>query len=71
MKNLFCFPKALVAKLGWQLITLDSLWTEVVTRKYISSLSIGEWILLLAWSSSISLSIWRENLNSFGYIRVG
>eukprot|EP00253_Pinus_taeda_P006554 PITA_06554 len=35
IKNLDLFAKALVAKLGWNLLTTDSLWSRVSQRKYI------------------------------------
>jgi hypothetical protein len=35
LKNIFLFSKALVAKSTWRLISTSSLWTSVVTQKYI------------------------------------
>jgi hypothetical protein len=36
LKNIHNFSKALAAKVGWRLITTESLWTKVVHQKYIS-----------------------------------
>jgi hypothetical protein len=44
LKNIFLFSKALVTKSNWRLITSESLWTKVVTQKYIHPDSVEEWI---------------------------
>jgi hypothetical protein len=41
LKNVFYFSKALAAKFVWRLITTDSLWTKVISHKYISPDSRG------------------------------
>jgi len=43
IKRLDLFSNALAAKLGWQLLTSDSLWTRVVQVKYIKSLHLMDW----------------------------
>lgn len=46
----YCFSQALASKLGWQMITSDNLWIEVVIMKYIIPLPIEEWIRLPTWN---------------------
>ena len=43
LKNHFLFAKALAAKVGWRLISTQSLWTEVIIHKYILLPPILDW----------------------------
>ena len=44
LKNTFLSAKALVAKVGWRLISTQSLWTEVIIQKYITLTPLLDWI---------------------------
>jgi hypothetical protein len=44
LKNIHLFSKTLAAKSCWRWITTYSLWTKVVSRKYINPESVEEWI---------------------------
>lgn len=71
LKNLESFSKALAAKMGWQILTAKSLWTEVVYQKYIWPLHTLDWIRLPTWNRMCISSIWHIALNSISYIRDG
>lgn len=70
-KNLLCFSKALAAKIGWKLISLNILWTQIVINKYISPLLIEEQIRLPTQKNSSASTVWKVVLNSTGYIEAG
>ena len=44
IKNTFFFAKALATKIGWRLISTQSLWIEFIIHKYISPTPILDWI---------------------------
>ena len=44
LKNIFSFAKALVTKVGWRLLTTNSIWNEVVWQKYIAPLNVTNWL---------------------------
>ena len=44
LKNPLLFSKSQGAKVGWRLISTHSLWTEVITHKYISLIPLLDWI---------------------------
>lgn len=69
IKKLEDFSSALATKLGWQLITSDSLWTRVATSKYIAPLNLMEWLTQpLRYITGISV-IWKVVLKSLEIIR--
>lgn len=65
LNNLHMFSKALVAKFGWRLLSTDSLWTEVVSRKYIRLVSLEDWIRVLNKQRLNVSAIWKMILASF------
>jgi len=42
-KRLDLFSKALATKLGWKLITSNSLWSRVAQEKYIWPMNLMDW----------------------------
>jgi len=71
LKNLFTFSKALAGKVVWRLISTTSLWTRVLHKKYISPMTIMDWI---RWDSKHSRGgsiIWKALIQSFGVIGSG
>jgi hypothetical protein len=44
LKNIFLFSKALAEKCGWRLLKTSSLWTRVVSKKYIAPESLEAWV---------------------------
>ena len=72
IKNTNFFAKALAAKLGWRLISTQSLWTEVITQKYISPTLILDWIRDIGSMKPPSRSIiWKALYHSFSIISEG
>lgn len=71
LKRLDIFAKALAAKLGWQLITTQSLWTKVAYAKYISPSNTMDWIWRDHRNSSNLSIIWKAVLNSLPLICEG
>ena len=65
MKNIFLFAQALAAKGGWRLINVDSLWTQVITQKYIAPFSIVDWIRNPRKSFAGGPVIWKALVKSF------
>jgi hypothetical protein len=65
LKNIFLFSKSLAAKASWRLIKSKSLWTSVVSQKYIIPDTIEEWIQNLVKRSGPCTVIWKVVLNSF------
>jgi len=57
LKKLDEFSFAFAAKLGWHLITTDSLWMRVTSSKYIAPLQILDWIRRSHQSTSGILTI--------------
>eukprot|EP00253_Pinus_taeda_P030204 PITA_30204 len=70
IKKLDLFSKALAAKLGWKLLTLESLWTKVAYAKYINPLNILDWICTQPNTLNIS-SIWKAVVNTIPLLRDG
>eukprot|EP00253_Pinus_taeda_P032224 PITA_32224 len=68
IKKLDLFSKALAAKLGWQLLTSESLWTKVAYAKYIKPLNILDWICTQPNSLNVS-SIWKVVINTIPLLR--
>jgi hypothetical protein len=71
LKNIFIFSKALAAKTCWRLITTDSLWTQVVTHKYIKPGSVGDWIRRENKNIPNCSIIWKVVIKSFHVIGDG
>ena len=59
LKDLHLFSRALAAKMGWHIITGQSLWKEVMVAKYISPQSPLEWIRGCITLNSGASIIWR------------
>ena len=68
LNNIFLFAQALAAKGGWRLINTTSLWTQVITHKYIVSDSLEEWIRSPIKSHSRGSLIWKAVIRSFSVI---
>ena len=72
IKNTAFFAKSLATKLGWRLITTQSLWTEVITHKYITPTSVLDWIRDFEFKKHKSGSIiWKSLCKSFSLIAEG
>ena len=72
IKNTFFFAKALATKIGWRLISTQSLWTEVIIHKYISPTLILDWIRDMGSKKPPNGSIiWKELCKSFSLISEG
>jgi hypothetical protein len=71
LKNIHLFSKALVAKVGWRLITIDNLWTKVVIHKYINPDTVEEWICRPVKVATQCTIIWKALINSFQVVGEG
>lgn len=71
LKNLSTFAQALAAKLGWLLLKHKSLWSKVVTYKYIWSHIVMDWLILPTWNKKGISVIWRVVINTLPIIRRG
>ena len=71
LKNIFLFSIALAEHFGWRLLTKESLWSDVVTHKYIFLDSIKEWIRNLIKKRLISSIIWKAVIKSFQVVGDG
>jgi hypothetical protein len=71
LKNIFSFSKALAAKSSQRLIKTSSLWTHVVHQKYISPLSILDWIRTTNKSSMGISIIWKALIKDFDLVGNG
>lgn len=69
LKDLPSFPSALAAKMGWALLTSQSLWTNITYHKYIWPLNILDWARLPSWNKTGISSIWKALLHSLQLIR--
>jgi len=69
LKELPIFAKALAGKMGWALLTSQSLWTSITFHKYIWPHSIIDWARLPVWNKSGISSIWKALLHSMPLIR--
>eukprot|EP00253_Pinus_taeda_P029159 PITA_29159 len=70
IKKLDLFAKALVEKLGWQLLTSESLWTRVAYAKYINPLNVLDWFCSQQKSHNVSI-IWKAVINTIPLLRDG
>jgi hypothetical protein len=68
LKNIFLFSKALAAKACWRLISVSSLWSLVVSQKYISPASIEDWIRTPNKSATNGSIIWKAMISSFSVV---
>ena len=72
IKSTAFFAKALAAKLGWRLISTQSLWIEVIIHKYISLTMILDWIRDMGSIKPPNGSIiWKALCKSFSLILEG
>eukprot|EP00253_Pinus_taeda_P008879 PITA_08879 len=65
------FNISLVAKSGWQLISMENLWTRVVKRKYIDPIPMEEWIRSQNKKAKNSSAIWKATVEAFSVIEQG
>lgn len=63
IKRLDTFSQALAAKLGWKLLSNNSLWTKVAVSKYINPSSVQAWIRQDTRMNNISI-IWKAVNNT-------
>lgn len=68
IKKLEGFSTALVAKLGWILITSSNLWTKVASSKYINPLRPMGWLRQTSWNKTGISNIWKAVLKSLSLI---
>jgi len=68
LKNIFLFSQALAAKGGWRLIKTDSLWTRVIKHKYLTNISIEDWIRSPRKSHKGGSVIWKAVVKAFPLI---
>ena len=71
IKRLDLFANALATKMGWQLLTSNSLWQKVVVEKYIAPESIFSYIRREHRGTGSHSIIWKVVLNSLPLIREG
>jgi hypothetical protein len=71
LKNIHFFSKALAAKIGWRLITTSSLWTRLITQKYISPRSVQDWIRNPIKDTRNCSIIWKATQKAFHVIGEG
>eukprot|EP00253_Pinus_taeda_P005582 PITA_05582 len=69
LKELPSFAQALAAKMRWNLLTGDNLWTSISYHKYIWPRNILDWVRLPTWPKSGISSVWKALLNSLPLIR--
>jgi hypothetical protein len=71
LKNIHLFSKSLAAKVGWRLLTTDSLWTKVVIQKYINPDSVEEWIRRPVKMAMKCTIIWKALIKYFQVVGEG
>ena len=71
IKRLELFSKAWAAKLGWQLISSNSLWTRVALEKYIWPTTLMDWLRQSRPPASNISNIWKEMMNALPMLRLG
>lgn len=71
IKRLDLFSNALADKLGWQLLTTDSLWSRVAQVKYIKPLHIMDWFRQQHEPGHNISNIWKDVLHSLPLLREG
>lgn len=69
IKRLDTFSKALASKLGWQLLNNCSLWTKIVTSKYINPINPLNWIRQGHISNGNISIIWKAVTKAMDLIR--
>jgi hypothetical protein len=65
LKNIFYFSTALAEKCSWRLIKTSSLWTQVIHQKYISPLTILDWVHSSNKSTMAASIIWKALTKAF------
>ena len=68
LKNIFIFAKSLAAKGGWRLLKAKSLWTQVMTQKYIGPGSVEDWFRDLVKLHVGGLIFWKTIVKSLDVI---
>lgn len=71
LKKLDDFSSALAAKLGWQMVASDSLWTRVAYSKYIAPAQVLDWIRRPVGPYTGISIIWKVVLKALEPIRSG
>jgi len=65
------FSKALAAKLSWQLITTNSVWTCVAQAKYIWPIYLMDWFRQRHRVNNNASNIWNAIINAIQLIWEG
>eukprot|EP00253_Pinus_taeda_P030772 PITA_30772 len=65
------FSLSLAEKSGWRLITMETLWTRVVKRKYIDPIPMEDWIRSQEKKMKHSSVIWKATVEAFSVIEQG
>ena len=65
IKNIHIFSKALSTKGGWRLIKTNSLWTKVLSQKYLASDQIKDWVQNPSKSHKGGSIIWKAVVLAF------
>ena len=68
LKNILLFSKDLAAKGWWRLLKTESLWTQVVTQKYLALDSVEDLVRAPEKSRVGGSVIWEAVVNSFSMI---
>eukprot|EP00253_Pinus_taeda_P035221 PITA_35221 len=71
IKRLIYFSKALAAKLGWRLLTTDSLWSRVAIAKYIKPHSVIDWLCMRQTQHMHLSNIWKAIIDTIPLLREG
>eukprot|EP00253_Pinus_taeda_P020940 PITA_20940 len=71
IKRLDLFSRALAAKLGWQLLTSDGLWTRVAYAKYIKPLNVLDWICTQHGTNHNISIIWKAVISTLPLLHEG
>lgn len=71
IKRLALFSKALAAKLGWRLLTSDSLWSRVAYAKYIKPQTVLDWICTRQGNHHQISNIWKAVIDTIPLLREG
>jgi hypothetical protein len=71
MKNIFYFSTTLAEKCSWRLIKTSSLWTQVIHQKYISPLTLLDWVRSTNKSTTGASIIWKALTKYFSLMGVG
>ena len=62
------FSKALVAKCAWNIINGDGLWNRIIYQKYITPLSVIEWIRAPDKTNLHASIFWKAIAKSFDIV---